>query len=104
MSAGFHTWTHLSHKVHVRTQDSLEPLSFLQELGHGSVVLPHVFLTLLLPIEQFGQVVPEAEVHLKATQSTVKPLDRTGQDSTGQTIGVRQAMGNLEAYSGKLRK
>lgn len=78
-----HCCTHLSHKVHICTKDRLEPLSLFKELGHGPVVLPHIFLALLLPIEELGQMVPESQVHLKAAQSTVKPTDRT---STGDGL------------------
>lgn len=75
--AGSSRCTHLSHKVHVCTKHRLEPLSLFEELGHGPVVLPHIFLALLLLVEQFGQVVPEPQVHLKAPQFAVKPTVRT---------------------------
>lgn len=65
--------THLSHELCVGTEHRLEPLSLFEELGHGPVVLRHVFLALLLLVKQFGQVVPEPDVHLKAAQAAVKP-------------------------------
>ena len=79
MVAGSPPWTHLGHEVYVCTEHRLEPLSLFEELGHGPVVLPHIFLALLLLVEQFGQVVLESQVHLKAPQPTVKPTARTGQ-------------------------
>lgn len=41
------------------------------------MVLSNILLAFLLLIEQFGQVVPESQVHLKPPQSTVKPKVRT---------------------------
>lgn len=74
---GSRPWTHLGHEVHVCTKHRLEPLSLFEKLGHGPVVLPHIFLAFLLCVEQFGQVVPESQVHLEAPQPTVKPTART---------------------------
>lgn len=57
---GSHHCTHLGHEVYICTKYRLEPLSLFEEFGHGPVVLPHIFLALLLLVEQFSQVVPES--------------------------------------------
>lgn len=89
--------THLSHKVHICAKDGLEPLSLFEELSHGPVVLPHVFLALLLLIEEFGQMVPETQVHLEAAQSTVKPTDRTS-TGTGLRIKVEEKKNTIWGF------
>lgn len=64
---------HLGCELCVGAEHRLQSLGLLEELGHGPVVLPHVLLGLLLLVEQCGQVVPEAQIHLEAPQATVKP-------------------------------
>lgn len=65
--------THLGCEVHISTEYRFEPLSLFEEFGHGPVILTNIVLALLLLVEQFGQMVPESQVHLKATQPTVEP-------------------------------
>lgn len=70
------TCEHLGHVVGIGAQNGLQPIGLTQQLGHGARVLPHIlrFLTPALLIEEPGQVLTKAELHLQAPQGTVKPV------------------------------
>ncbi len=57
----------------IGTQHSLESLSLFKEFSHGAQILLHVFIWFLLFIKEFGKMISEPQLHLKATKCSIEP-------------------------------
>lgn len=63
---------YLCYMFSIGTQHSLESLSLFKEFGHGAQILPHILLWFLLFVEELGEMISESQLHLKATECSIK--------------------------------